>query len=110
MLSKVSDGIFNKKGNALVKSKIKEWIKKPMQFRLATKCCDGSYHVVNSEVTSILEIGVSRNDVKKAINILAPVDPIHGRRYMIFEENPTGVAYLLGTVERAILEISRHGQ
>jgi len=105
-LSKLEPAVFKKNGHALAPIKSREWIRQPEQFKLAIRCCDGTYHAVNSEISEILRGGITRNEVKLAINALVPIDPIHGQRFVIFEENPSGKAYLLGTVETAIIMLS----
>lgn len=105
-LNKIADSVFKKKGHALAPINPKEWVNHPEQFKLAIRCCDSTFHVVNSDISDVVRGGISRNDIKLAINALAPIDPIHGQRFVIFEENPSGVAFLLGTVEDAIMMLA----
>jgi len=102
-LSKVESNVFRKKGHILAQNRTHEWVRQPEQFRLAIRCCDGTFHTVNSDIAEIVRGGIARNEIKMAINALAPIDPIHGQRFVIFERNPTGEAYLLGPVENAIM-------
>tara|TARA_Y100000310_G_scaffold276757_1_gene294141 strand:- start:802 stop:1140 length:339 start_codon:yes stop_codon:yes gene_type:complete len=105
-LSKQAHNVFKKRGHLLAPIKPREWVHQPDQFRLAIRCCDGTYHVVNSDIADIVRGGITRTEVKLAINALAPMDPIHGQRFVIFERNPTGEAYLLGPVENAIMMLA----
>jgi hypothetical protein len=107
VLNKVAEGTFMRQGNQIAPARLSEWTRQPQQFRLAIRCCDGSFSVVNSEIKEVMSIGINRSDIKNAINILAPLDPSQGKRFVIFEANPTGKGYLLGTVEQAVLELSR---
>jgi hypothetical protein len=102
-LNQVSDGVFRKRGIYLEKVDPREWVSKPQGFKLAMRCCDGSLHVVNSPISDIIAGGIAKNEIKMAITALAPTDPVHGQRYVVFVENPTGQAFLLGTVENAIM-------
>ena len=105
-LSKVDDSVYQKNGHALASLKLKELVHRPEWFKLAIRCCDGTYHLVNSEIAEVVRGGIARSEVKLAINALIPIEPIHGRRYVIFEETSTGKAYLLGTVENTIVMLA----
>lgn len=100
-LNQVSNGIFKKKGICLEQLRPSALITNPFAFKLAIKCCDGSFHTVNSPISEILSGGIGKSEIKMAITALAPTDPIHGQRYVIFSDN--GRSFLLGTVETAIM-------
>ena len=102
-LNQVADGIFRKKGIYLEKIDPRAWVSAPQGFKLAMRCCDGSLHVVNSSISEVIAGGIAKTEIKMAITALAPTDPVHGQRYVVFVENPTGRAFLLGTVENAIM-------
>jgi len=105
-LSKVDTGVFRKDRHMQIHKDARKWVHCPDRFKLAIRCCDGTFRVVNSEIAAIMQGGITKKEIKLAVNALAPMDPIHGQRYVIFEENPTGIAYLLGPVEEAIVMLA----
>jgi len=105
-LSRAEASVFRKNGHARAAVSPRNWVFHPEGFKLAIRCCDGSYHVVNSEVSEIVRGGIARSEIKLAINALAPMDPIHGKRYVVFEERPSGKVFLLGSVEEAVVMLA----
>lgn len=105
-LRKVFDNVFRKAAHSLAPVNPRAWIARPDRFHLAIRCCDGSFHVVNSDISDVVKGGIARNDIKLAIGALSPVDPIHGQRYVIFDDFENSRVFLLGTVENAIMMIA----
>ena len=105
-LSRVDASVFKKNGHAMAAVSPRKWVYRPEGFKLAIRCCDGSFHAVNSEVTEVVRGGITHSEIKLAINALAPMDPIHGKRYVVFEEPQSHKVFLLGTVEEAVVMLA----
>ncbi len=111
-LRQVQDKTFRKQNVAElfhkgIVIKFDDWLDQPENFKLASKSCDGSIHLVNSEIADVLVFhreNIRKGKVGDAIRELTPMDPIHGDRLVLFLKD--GEAFLLGNVESALLALA----
>ena len=96
------------KRNAILNTEpdVKKWLQNPSNFKLAVKCSDGQYNCVHSEISDFLAstdaLGVR---LKAIIAELIPSDPIHGQRFILYENGKE--VFLLGTVETAMMLLAQ---
>lgn len=77
-------------------------------LKLATKVCDGSLHLVHSEISQILKEnkGLFRVRPPALMPQIVPDSDIHGKRYIIYFDKKTGRSYLLGDVFSALKQLN----
>ncbi len=112
-LKQVLEGQFRKQNVAELFHKgitidFSDWLERPENFKLAMKSCDGSFHTVHSDVANVLsehKKSIKGGKISEAVTELAPTDPIHGERFVVFFDSESN-AFLIGNVETALLTLS----
>lgn len=111
MLETMGSNIYRaqKLADGLIELKQKELLDKPKKFILAAKSCDGTYHSVNSEISELFKKKkelIKKGIIGEFVGALSPDEIIHGKRFIIFNNNKKQ-SFLLGDVVSAMKKLAQ---
>ncbi len=107
VLEEVTPKVYKVLGIAETKLNAKKLLEKPDRLRCAVKMCDGSFHVVHSELQEVLE--QNKQLVKNGfVSEILQIFPKESRntRFLVFHPENSQNAFLLGDVESAVKRFS----
>ena len=103
VLEEIRPRVYKVRGIAESKLTAKKLLENSNSLRCAVKMCDGTFHVVHSELQEVLE--KNRQSAKNGfVNELLGIFPKEARstRFLLFHPENSESAFLLGDVETAL--------
>lgn len=110
VLEEVRPKIYKVKGiseNTNLNSK--KLLENPDWLRCTIKVCDGSYHIINSELKELLEKNkglVKKGFYTEIVASVCPSESMRSHRFIIWHPKDSDIAYLLGDVETALKKLA----
>lgn len=107
VLEEVKPKVYKVKGISETKLNVKKLLEKPNNLRCAVKMCDGSFHVVHSELQEVLQNNkqLAKNGFANDILQIFPKES-RSTRFLVFHPDKSADAFLLGDVESAVKRFS----